>query len=148
VTQLNILLSTIKDDSDRVKWETQADKIRKLVHDSGMELFTTYFRRLLQSNASTIFSSTPRAPAAGDNAGSYQLLLEEIQKLSREPQQADKIAQSLDTSDGELYRDFDLAALIDHFRLDPVAKISLVQSCRTSAKADLRSKGRCPSTTH
>ncbi|EGP89689.1 unnamed protein product [Zymoseptoria tritici ST99CH_3D1] len=140
VTQLNILLSTIKDDSDRVKWETQADKIRKLVHDSGMELFTTYFRRLLQSNASTIFPGTPRAPAAGEKPGSYQLLLEEMQKLPRDPQQADKIAQSLDTTEGDLFRDFDLSTFIEHFRLDPVAKILLVQSCRTTSKADLRSK--------
>jgi CCR4-NOT transcription complex subunit 1 len=141
VTQLNILLSTVKDDSDRVKWEVQAEKIRKLVHDSGMELFTTYFRRLLQSNASTIFPGSARAPAAGDGAGSYQLLLEEVQKLSREPQQADKIAQSLDTNEGDLFRDFDLAAFSDHFHLDPVAKIALLQSCRTTSKADLRAKG-------
>ncbi|EGP82182.1 uncharacterized protein MYCGRDRAFT_97795 [Zymoseptoria tritici IPO323] len=70
------------------------DKIRKLVHDSGMEFFTTYFGRVLQSNA----SPTNGRWAMGEEAGSCQLLLEEMQKLPREPQQADKIAQSLDTT--------------------------------------------------
>ncbi|KJX92048.1 hypothetical protein TI39_contig5941g00001 [Zymoseptoria brevis] len=36
--------------------------------------------------------------AIGEEAGSCQLLLEEMQKLPREAEQADKIAQSLDTT--------------------------------------------------
>ncbi|KAF7188666.1 General negative regulator of transcription subunit 1 [Pseudocercospora fuligena] len=140
LTQLNILLSTINQDTDQVKWEAQAEKIRKLIDESGMELFTTYFRRLLQSNAGTIFAPAARAPTGGDAAGNYQLLIEEMHKVIREPQQADKVAQSLDTSEGELYRDFDLNAFIDHFRLDPVAKIALVLPCRAVNKVDLRAK--------
>lgn len=139
---MNILLSTIKEDSDRAKWENQAEKIRRLVNDSGMEVFTTYFRRLLQSNASTVFPGAPRAPAGQENAGSYQLLLEEMQKLSKDPPQADKIAQSLDTSEGDLFRDFDLATFVEHFRLEPISKTALVLACRTVSKADMRSKGK------
>jgi CCR4-NOT transcription complex subunit 1 len=146
ITQLNILLSSIKDiksDSDRVKWETQAEKIRNLVHASGMELFTTYFRRLLQSNASAIFPGVPRAPSStGDNAGSYQLLVEEVQKILKDPQQADKMAQSLDTNEGDLFRDFDLMTFLDHFRLDSIAKVALALPCRAASKAELRSKGK------
>lgn len=136
-TQLNILLSTIKENN----FEVQAEKIRRLVDDNGMEVFTTYFRRLLQSNASTLFPSSGRPPTITDNAGSYQMLVQEMHKLLTDPQQAEKIAQSLDTSEGELFRDFDLATFIDHFRLDPVAKISLVLPCRVATKPDLRSKG-------
>lgn len=65
-----------------------------------------------------------------------------MQKLLQEPQQADKIAQSLDTSDGELFRDFDLSGLIEHFRFDPIAKVSLALACRTVSKPDLRTKGQ------
>lgn len=107
-----------------------------------MELFTTYFRRLLQSNASTIFPGAARA-AGTDNAGNYQLLVEEVQKIGKDPQQADKVAQSLDTSDGEVFRDFDLSRFVEHFRLPLFAKIALVLACRTVSKADLRSKGTC-----
>lgn len=140
LTQLNILLSTLKEDSDRTKWDAQAEKIRKLVDDSGMELYAPYFRRMLQGNASTIFPGAPRVSTSTENAGSYPMLVEEMQKILKDPQQADNIAQSLDTSDGELFRDFDLSTFVEHFRLDPIAKVALVLACRTVPKADLRSK--------
>lgn len=142
VTQLNILLSTIKENN----FESQAEKIRKLVDDNGMELFVTYFRRLLQNNAQTVFPSTTRATAPTENAASYQMLVQEVQKIVTDPLQADKIAQSLDTSEGELFRDLDLSAFIEHFRLDHISTIALVAACRTASKSDLRSKGESSDT--
>jgi CCR4-NOT transcription complex subunit 1 len=141
LTQLNILLSTLKEVSDRKKWETQAEKIRKLIHDSGMELHAPFFRRMLLSNASSIFPGAPRAPASTENAGTYPLLVEEMSKLLKEPSQANNIAQALDSNDGDLFRDFDLSTFVEHFRLDPVAKVALVLACRSLSKPDLRSKG-------
>ncbi|KAK3724076.1 CCR4-NOT core subunit cdc39 [Vermiconidia calcicola] len=136
ITQLNILLSTIKENN----FEAQAEKIRSLVDDNGMEVFTTFFRRLLQSNASTIFPGSARPPAATDTSGQHKLLAEEMAKLSRDLQQAEKIAQSLDTNESELFRDFDLSTFIDHFRLNPVAKVALVLPIRMASKPELRSK--------
>ena len=118
------------------------DKIRTLVDDNGMDIFTTFFRRLLQSNASTIFPASARPQAATDTAGQHKLLVEEMSKIARDPQQAERIAQSLDTSEGELFRDFDLSTFIDHFRLNPIAKVALVLPIRSVSKADLRSKGK------
>ncbi|KAF2153729.1 Not1-domain-containing protein [Myriangium duriaei CBS 260.36] len=139
ITQLNILLSTIKEVQDRTKWELQADKIWKLVDAHGMEVFTQYFRRLVQSNASQIFSGPSRA---NDGAGgSYQLLVNEIQKLATDPDQALKIAESLDTTDGDLFKDFDLATFTDHFRLNPIIRTSLTLACKSIAsKSDLKTK--------
>lgn len=111
-----------------------------MVNEGGMEHFTTYFRRLIQANAAQIFPGA-RAPAGTDNAGSYQLLVDEVQKVAKEPQQSGKIAQALDSSEGDLFRDFDLATFLEHFRLDPAAKIALVLACRTAQKSDLRTKG-------
>lgn len=140
VTQLNILLSTIKDDGDRVKWQAQVDKIQKLVEDNGMEVFPQYFRRLLQNNAAAIFPGNARQSETG-TAGNYQLLVQEMQKITTEAQQASKIAEALDTNEGDLFRDFDLYALVDHFRLDPLAKVTLALACRKASKSDLKSKG-------
>ena len=141
VTQLNILLSTIKDDGDRVKWQAQVDKIQKLVEDNGMEVFPQYFRRLLQNNAAAIFPGSARQSTETGTAGNYQLLVQEMQKITTEAQQASKIAEALDTNEGYLFRDFDLYALVDHFRLDPLAKVTLALACRKAAKSDLQSKG-------
>lgn len=137
ITQLNILVSTIRENN----FETQAERIRVLVDDNGMEVFTTFFRRLLQSNSSTIFPGAPRPSAAGDISGQYKLLIDEVAKISREVAQAEKIAQSLDTNESDLFRDFDLSAFVEHFRLSPIAKIALVLPIRSASKPDLRSKG-------
>ena len=106
-----------------------------------MDVFTTYFRRLLQSSAATIFPHSARPPPSSDNAGAYQMLVQEMQKIKTDPAQADKIAQSLDTTEGELFRDFDLVTFVEHFSLDAIAKTALAASCKMSSKLDLRTKG-------
>ncbi|CAI6340370.1 unnamed protein product [Periconia digitata] len=126
-------LSPVKDDKDRAKWNAQAEQIRKLIDSNGMEVFAKSFRRLLQNNAAHIFSS-------GERSGSYALLVEEMQKLRTDPDQAQKIAESIDSSEGDLFRDFDLAALVSHFQLDPFAKAMLAATCRLGSNADLRAK--------
>jgi len=100
-----------------------------------MEVFSKYFRRVLQNNAATIFGTATRT---ADPNGSYQILLTEVHKIRKEPEQADKIAESISSSEGDLFRDFDLATFISHFKLDAVAKTMLALACR---KTDLRSKG-------
>jgi CCR4-NOT transcription complex subunit 1 len=100
-----------------------------------MEVFSKYFRRVLQNNAATIFGTGARN---ADSNGSYQILLTEVHKIRKEPEQADKIAVSISSSEGDLFRDFDLQAFISHFKLDSVAKTMLALACR---KTDLRTKG-------
>lgn len=107
----------------------------QLVDTNGMEVFTKYFRRVLQNNAATIFGSGARN---ADPNGSYQILLAEVHKIRKDPEQADKITESISTSEGDLFRDFDLATFVSHFKLDSVAKTMLALACR---RTDLRSKG-------
>ncbi|KAK3110423.1 CCR4-NOT core subunit cdc39, partial [Teratosphaeriaceae sp. CCFEE 6253] len=131
-TQLNILLSTIKESN----FDTQAEKVRRLLDENGMELFETYFRRLLNASWSYIFPHTPRPGTGPANAETYRLLVAEVQKTTADSQQAEKIAASLDTGDFDL----DISAFADHFKLDPATKTALVLACRTVANSGLRSK--------
>jgi CCR4-NOT transcription complex subunit 1 len=103
-----------------------------------MEVFSKYFRRLLQTNAGQIFPSVGRS---GEANGSYQMLVTEMQKLHKEPEQATKIAESLDSTEGDLFRDFDLSTFMAHFQLDVSAKAMLSLACRLTGSRDLRSKG-------
>jgi CCR4-NOT transcription complex subunit 1 len=109
---------------------------RQLVDSNGMEVFSKYFRRVLQNNAATIFGTGARN---AEPNGSYQILLTEVHKIRKDPGQADKIAESIGLSEGDLFRDFDLATFISHFKLDSIAKTMLALACR---KTDLRPKGR------
>jgi CCR4-NOT transcription complex subunit 1 len=112
-----------------------------------MDVSTTYFRRLLQSNAPLIFSSNQNAQRSAADSGSYPLLVGEMQKLTRLPSQASKIADALDTNtDGDLFKDFDLSTFMDHFRLDPTAKVTLALACKLLSKQDIKTKGNHYST--
>lgn len=55
--------------------------------------------------------------------------------------QASKIAESLDTSEGEVFKDFDLVRFLDHFDLNPVIQMSLLLACQYVMKQDLKLKG-------
>lgn len=103
-----------------------------------MDVFSKYFRRLLQNNASQIFPGSGRAT---DPTGSYQLLVSEVEKIRHDPKQARMIAEALDTPEGDIFRDFDVSTFMEHFQLDPVAKIMLALELKTASKSDLRTKG-------
>lgn len=110
----------------------------QLVDSNGMEVFSKYFRRLLSGNAPQIFPGTNKAV---ENAGNYPLLVQEMQKVSQDMDQARKIAETIDTSEGDIFRDFDLSTFLDHFKLDPIVKVALILAFKNVNKADLRTKG-------
>jgi CCR4-NOT transcription complex subunit 1 len=103
-----------------------------------MEVFSKYFRRLLTGNAPQIF---PGVNKAVENAANYPLLVQELQKVSMDMDQSQKIAETVDTSEGDIFRDFDLSTFLDHFRLDPVVKVALALAFKLTSKSDLRAKG-------
>lgn len=104
-----------------------------------MEVFSRYFRRLLVGNSPQIFSGINRNV---ENPGNYQLLVQEMEKITQDPEQAPKIAEIIDTSEGDIFRDFDLATFMEHFRLDPLAKTLLTSAFLHVSKPDLRTKGK------
>lgn len=104
-----------------------------------MEVFSKYFRRLLSSNAGQIFSGANKNV---DNSGNYPLLVQEVQKVALDPDQGRKIAETIDTSEGDIFRDFDLSTFLDHFKLDPILKTALTLAFKNVTKSDLRTKGK------
>ena len=103
-----------------------------------MEVFSKYFRRLVVGNAPQIF---PGINKPVENPGNYPLLVSEIRKVTQDPDQARRIAESIDTSDGDLFKDFDLSTFLDHFKLGPVDKTLLASAFKNTSRPDLRSKG-------
>lgn len=137
IAQVFLLLDSITEKEGREKWETKAAQIHKLVESNGMEVFSKYFRRLLTGNAPQIF---PGVNKSVENAGNYPLLVQEMQKVSQDIEQAQKIAETVDSSEGDIFRDFDLSTFLDHFKLDPFLKVSLALAFKMANKSDLRAK--------
>ena len=109
-----------------------------MIDSNGMEVFSKYFRRLLVGNSPTIF---PGIKQNAENPATYQLLVQEMQRVFRDPDQAYKVAETIDTSDGDIFRDFDLSTFMDHFKLDPLAKTTLALAFKAVSKPDLKTKG-------
>ena len=104
-----------------------------------MDVFSKYFRRLLVGNSPQIFPGINRNV---ENPGNYQLLVQEMEKITQDPEQAPKIAETIDSSEGDIFRDFDLETFMEKFNLDAVGKTLLATAFRHVSKAELRRKGR------
>ncbi|KAI1815946.1 Not1-domain-containing protein [Poronia punctata] len=137
VAQVYLLLSSINKDKDRAKWELQVDQLNKLLDDHGMEVFSRYFTRLVAGNAGQIFPGLGRSTA---NPGNYSLLVSEMRKISRDLDQATKIAESIETANEDIFRDFDLSTFMDHFKLDALEKTILALAFKFGSRADLKTK--------
>ena len=103
-----------------------------------MENFPKYFRRLVQGNSPQIFPGINRNV---ENPGNYQMLVQEMSKIIQDPGQAQRIAEALDTTDGDAFREFDIAGFMNHFKLNSYAKVLLASALTHVSRQDLRSKG-------
>ncbi|KAI0021775.1 CCR4-Not complex component, Not1-domain-containing protein [Xylariomycetidae sp. FL0641] len=137
VAQVYLLLSSIKEDKDRAKWELQVDQLKKLLDDHGMEVFSKYFTRLVAGNAPQIFPGLNRSAA---NPGNYSLLVAEMSKISHDLDQASKIAESIESANEDIFRDFDLSTFMEHFKLDALEKTILALAFKFGSRSDLKTK--------
>lgn len=104
-----------------------------------MEVFQPYLSRLVLANAPQIFPSVSRSAVA--NPGTYQILEEEIRKVSRELEQPKKIAEAIETANDDIFQDFDLSTFMDHFQLDALEKTILALAFKTGTRPNLKAKG-------
>jgi CCR4-NOT transcription complex subunit 1 len=109
-----------------------------LIDEHGMEVFQKYFSRLVVGNAPQIFPGINRSVA---NSGNYQILVNEVRKVSRDVEQAGKIAESIETANDDLFRDFDLSTFMEHFKLDALEKTVLALAFKSGSRQDLKTKG-------
>ncbi|KAI1346966.1 Not1-domain-containing protein [Xylaria sp. FL0043] len=137
VAQVYLLLSSINKDKDRAKFELQVDQLNKLLDDHGMEVFSRYFTRLVAGNAAQIFPGLNRSTA---NPGNYSLLVGEMKKISHDLDQASKIAESIETANEDIFRDFDLSTFMEHFKLDALEKTILALAFKFGSRSDLKTK--------
>ncbi|KAI0378912.1 Not1-domain-containing protein [Hypomontagnella monticulosa] len=137
VAQVYLLLSTIKEDKDRTKWELQVDQLKKLLDDHGMDVFPKYFTRLVAGNAPQIFPGINRPVA---NPGNYSLLTGEMAKISHDLDQASRIAESIESASEDIFRDFDLSTFMEHFKLDALEKTILALAFKFGSRQDLKTK--------
>ncbi|KAF4975793.1 hypothetical protein FZEAL_7453 [Fusarium zealandicum] len=137
VAQVYLLLSTIKEDKDRAKWELQVDQLKKLIDEHGMEVYSKFFTRLVAGNAPQIFPGLNRPVS---NPGNYHILVGEMRKIAHDIDEATKIAESVESGTEDIFRDFDLSTFMEHFKLDALEKTLLALAFKLGSRADLKTK--------
>lgn len=99
-----------------------------------MEVFSNYFARLLRESAQHLFSNNAANPT-------FQILLEEVHKITSQDDQSQKIAETIDGGDADIFRDFDLSTFMQRTGLDGLEKTILALAFKTASRSDLRNKG-------
>lgn len=103
-----------------------------------MEVYSRFISRLVAGNAPQIFPGLNRQVA---NPGNYHLLVTEMRKISHDPDQASRIAESIESATEDIFRDFDLSTFMEHFKLDALEKTLLALAFKLGSRPDLKTKG-------
>lgn len=106
-----------------------------------MEVYSRFLTRLVAGNAPQIFPGLNRQVA---NPGNHHVLVGEMRKISHDPDQASKIAESIESGTEDIFRDFDLSTFMEHFKLDALEKTLLALAFKLGSRSDLKTKGVIP----
>lgn len=87
-----------------------------------------FIRRLIVHSNSRIFSNA--SPAAYDASANltFRLLVQEVQRLARDPFLADRFKDGVDKGEGDIFRNFDLIRFAERVGLRPLERLVLASS--------------------
>ena len=70
------------------------------------------------------------------------MLAQEMRRVAEDTDQARKLAESIELGTEDIFRDFDLAAFMEHFKLDALEKTIFALAFKLGNRPDLKAKGR------
>ncbi|KAF8644127.1 hypothetical protein AX16_008656 [Volvariella volvacea WC 439] len=122
-TQIVFLLSTLTEEN----FDRNQIEIRSLSEHHGIETYLHFIRRLI-----SIFQSRPpqaTSPAFDQSSSlTFRLLVQETQRLARDPYLADRFREGIDKGEGDVFRHFDFNRFVDRVGLRPLEKLVLASS--------------------
>ncbi|KAK7693144.1 hypothetical protein QCA50_002710 [Cerrena zonata] len=122
--QIVFLLSTLTEENfDRNQLE-----IRSLSEQHGLETYLHFIRRLIVQTNSRIPTNGANASFDASTALTFRLLVQEIQRLARDPFLADRFRDGVDKGEGDAFRNFDLTRFVDRVGLRPLERLILASS--------------------
>ncbi|KAA1474810.1 Not1-domain-containing protein [Dentipellis sp. KUC8613] len=122
--QIVFLLSTLTEDN----FDRNQAEIRSLSEQHGIETYLHFIRRLIVHSQARLQSTA--TPSAFDTSTSltFRLLIQETQRLARDPFLADRFRDGLDRGEGDTFRHFDLVRFADRIGLRPLERLVLASS--------------------
>ncbi|KAF8589926.1 Not1-domain-containing protein [Ramaria rubella] len=122
--QIVFLLSTLTEDN----FDRNQHEIRSLSEQHGLDTYLHFIRRLIVHSQARLASTA--APSAFDTSTSltFRLLVQETQRLARDPFLADRFRDGIDKGDGDIFRHFDLVRFADRVGLRPLERLVLASA--------------------
>ncbi|KAF8894430.1 Not1-domain-containing protein [Infundibulicybe gibba] len=119
--QIVFLLSTLTEEN----FERNQVEIRSLSEQHGIDTYLHFIRRLIVHSQSRLASSTPPSSFDASTSLTFRLLVQETQRLARDPFLADRFRDGIDKGEGDIFRHFDLARFADRVGLRPLERVVL-----------------------
>ncbi|KAG8924028.1 hypothetical protein FRC03_007397 [Tulasnella sp. 419] len=122
--QIVFLLSTLTEEN----FERNQIEIRSLSETHGIETYLHFIRRLIVASQARLSPTSTVSPYELAPSLTFRLLVQETQRLARDPFLADRFREGIDKGDGEVFRQFDLVKFCDRVGLRPLERLILASS--------------------
>ncbi|THH31748.1 hypothetical protein EUX98_g2436 [Antrodiella citrinella] len=122
--QIVFLLSTLTEEN----FERNQSEIRSLSEQHGIDTYLHFIRRLIVHSNGRLGSNPSPAQFDPSSALTYRLLVQEVQRLARDPFIADRFRDGVDKGEGDIFRNFDLLRFADRVGLRPLERLVLASA--------------------
>ncbi|KAF8556923.1 Not1-domain-containing protein [Imleria badia] len=122
--QIVFLLSTFTEDN----FERNQLEIRSLSEQHGLDTYLHFIRRLIVHSQGRLALAAPPSAFDTSTALTFRLLIQETQRLARDPFLADRFRDGIDKGEGDAFRHFDLVRFVDRVSLRPLERLVLASS--------------------
>ncbi|KIK63773.1 hypothetical protein GYMLUDRAFT_71891 [Collybiopsis luxurians FD-317 M1] len=119
--QIVFLLSTLTEDN----FERNQLEIRSLSEQHGIDTYLHFIRRLIVHSNSRLASNNNSTAFDQTNSLTFRLLVQETQRLARDPFLADRFRDGIDKGEGEVFRNFDFVRFVDRVGLRSLERLVL-----------------------
>ncbi|KDQ13139.1 hypothetical protein BOTBODRAFT_188668 [Botryobasidium botryosum FD-172 SS1] len=122
--QIVFLLSTLTEEN----FDRNQVEIRSLSEQHGIETYLHFIRRLIVASQTRLSTNAPPQAFDASSTLTFRLLVQETQRLARDPFLADRFRDAVDRGEGDIFRHFDLVRFSDRIGLRPLEKLVLASS--------------------
>lgn len=100
----------------------------QLSEQHGIDTYLHFIRRLIVHSQIRLTSTASPAAFDASSALTFRLLVQETQRLARDPFLADRFRDGIDRGDGDTFRNFDFVKFADRVGLRPLERLILASS--------------------
>lgn len=108
--------------------ECSPRRTTQLSEQHGLDTYLHFIRRLIVHSQGRLALAAPPSAFDTSTALTFRLLVQETQRLARDPFLADRFRDGIDKGEGDAFRHFDLLRFVDRVSLRPLERLVLASS--------------------